>query len=351
MDHAFNENWNVRASDSFVIGQEPDLLLNGSNGGAPTYERLNGNNFNNSASLLLHTDWSRLFSTELTYGNSLSVYSQQGAQAVEDNSGAPPLWVGNYFAVASGGNTNTPSYAGSLNSVQNNAGLTAQWHLTPETTLSAGYQFIDVDFTGNEAIAVWNKMGQTTTPYKVFKSDSRDNYSHIVYLGAQANLLPDLVAAAKAGFQYNDTYNNPVSNTSTLSPYADVSLIYTYLPGCNAQIGFNQSRNSTYLVSVEQSNGSLTQDQESSTVHASINHHITQKLLVTVIGSWSGGTYHGGGYDGQTTDDYGLGLSANYAFTRNISGEIDYNYDDVSSNVPGFAYNRNRVSVGLSVAY
>jgi len=342
LDHAFNEDWNTKVNDSFVVGQEPDLLLNGGTANA-TYARLNGNNINNNASILLHTDWSRLLSTELTYGNVLSYYSQEGSQQVL-NPGPPPS-----YSVSSGGLPNQPSYAGALNSEQNSLDLKVQWHLAPETTLSVGYQFIDVIYTGNEDIAVWNDP--VTHAPVWFKSDSRDNLSHIAYLGVQHNLLPDLTVAAKAGFQYNDAYNNPVGHSTDTTPYADVSIIYTYLPGCNAQIGFTQARNSTYLVSVNQANGSLTQDQESSTVHASVNHHITQKLLVTAIGSWSGGTYKGGGFNDQTTDDYELGLSANYSFTRNISGEIDYNYDDVSSNVPGFAYNRNRVSIGMTVAY
>jgi uncharacterized protein (PEP-CTERM system associated) len=183
-----------------------------------------------------------------------------------------------------------------------------------------------------------------------FYSDSRDNLSHIVDLGLQHNFMPDLVGAVKAGIQYNETINNPLANTTALSPYVDMSLIYTYTPGCNAQIGFTEMRNATDIVSVG-GNGSLTQDQQSSSLHASINHHFTPKFLTTVIGSWTASTYNGGGSNGETDNDYGLGLSANYAFTRYISGELDYNYDNLTSGIQGRSFDRNRVTLGLSVAY
>jgi hypothetical protein len=256
--------------------------------------------------------------------------------------------------------TYAPSLAGELNRVQDSVDLSAQWHLAPETILSLGYQFQIVNYTGNQIIGYndvdpnvgingYYSPGYSAYPYY---SDTRDNYSHIVYVGYQHNFLPDLVGAAKAGVQYNDEYNAPAQygDSTSWSPYADLSMIYTYLPGCNAQIGFTQMRNATDIAQVA-SNGSLTLDQQSSSVHASINHHLTPKLLLTAIGSWTASTYRGGPYNDATDEDLSVGLSANYNFTRHVSGEIDYNYDDLTSSVVDRAYNRNRITIGLSVAY
>jgi uncharacterized protein (PEP-CTERM system associated) len=98
-------------------------------------------------------------------------------------------------------------------------------------------------------------------------------------------------------------------------------------------------------------NGSETLDQDTSSLHASINHHFTPKLMGTVIASWNASTYDGGAYNNDTDDYYALGVSANYVFTRNLSGEVDYNYDHITSSVAGREYVRNRVSIGLSVTY
>ncbi len=329
LNHSFNEHVNATLNNNFVVGQEPELLQAGASGAAPTYERLNGNNIADNGTAVLNTDWSPSLSTSLTYGSFLALYSDHGATVSS--------------LLAGGG----PSYAGTLNRDQNSVDLEAQWHFTPETLVNVGYQAIIVNYTGNEPIAI-NPVNST-----VEYSDDRDSLAQIGYVGVQHNLLPNLTAAAKVGFEYYDAYNNDISGESntSLSPYADVSLIYSYMPGCNAQIGFTQQRNATAIIATDSSNGSVTLDQESSTLHASINHHFTPKLLGSVIGTWNASSYNGGAYDNDTDYYYGLGVSANYAFTRNLSGEIDYNYDNLSSDVAGYAYERNRVTVGISLAY
>ena len=324
LDHAFNEEWNVKVNDTFVVGQEPELLAGP---GAPaTYQRLEGNNIANNATVDLHTDWSTQFSTELTYGNYFSQYSQN-----------QPTYNATKTEVVAA------SYAGELNRDQNSIDLEGQWHFSPETMVTLGYQFQDVNYLGDQSIGYFN-----TAVY----SDSRDNDSHFVYVGAQHNLLPNLVAAAKAGIQYDDYYNHTANDAkNATSPYADVSVIYTYLPGCNAQVGFTQARNSTDYVGINQTTGSETLDQESSSAHASINHHFTPRFLGSVVASWTSSTFNGGQYNNESDDFYAVGLSANYVITRNISAEADYNYSDLSSDIAGRGYDRNRITLGLSVSY
>jgi hypothetical protein len=362
VDHSFNERWQAKFNDSFVVGQEPELLQAGSAGASPTYQRLEGNNIANNASIQVNHDLSREFSVQATYANYFADYSQKGAGLVLGGVGALANEE-DYLSFDGINHSNQSSYAGELNRDQNSIDLEFQWHLAPETMVGFGYQFIDVDYTGNEPIAGFQPEPDGGF-YKgsALYSKSRDNYSHIGYLLAQHNILPNLVAAAKAGIQYVDYYNsvnpyniNPTTigttmGSTSVSPYADVSLIYTYIPGCNAQVGFTQMRNATDVTSVD-ANGKETLDQESSSVHASINHHFTPKFLGSVIASWTASTFNGGADNNQTDKDLGLGLSANYTITRNISGEIDYNYDDLQSGIVGRGYYRNRISLGLSVAY
>ncbi len=318
VDHAFNERYDLKVADTFNSGQEPELLAGGG-----TIYRVNGNNIANNATATLNTEWTRLISTSLSYENNFYDYQSQ-------------------------------PYAGQLNRVDNSPALDVQWHLTPETMLFVGYKFNIENYLDGAVIA---NYGPTTPggPLENYYSDSRDNISHFGYVGAQANLLPNLVAAGKVGVQYYETINNPVQNTSDTTPYADLSLIYTYQPGCNAQMGFTETRNATDVVSVNNtaaSNYSLTQDLLSSTVYASVNHQLTPKLLLTVIGRYTASQYNGGEFNNEWQYDYSAGVSANYAFTRHVSGQLGYNYDNVAAPAgSGQSYLRNRVYFGFSVAY
>jgi hypothetical protein len=377
VDHSFNERWNVKVSDTVVDGQEPELLNTASGSGGSPY-RLNGDNVVNNGTVDLHTDWTRLFSSDLTYGNVFTDYSQSGTAAAgtipATTSGGVPIPGGNpitdgLYNVSSGGVLGTPSYAGELNRIQNSVNLDLQWHLAPQTIIDAGYQFQIVNYTGDELIGYANTQtgtgvpgnfplynGYTGTAASIhapiqYYSNSRDNLSHIGYVGLTENLLDSLVFAGRAGFQYVDDFNDPLNKSTSVDPYVTLSLIYTYLPDCTAQLGFTQSRNATDVVTVNNQNGSITLDQESSTLYASINHHITQKLLVSVIGQYANSVFDGGEYANQSDTDYNLGVSANYAFTRNFSANINYNFDDLVSPIDMRGYDRNRISIGVSVAY
>jgi hypothetical protein len=315
LDHSFNERWSVKLNESFVSGQEPELLV----GGGTPY-RLSGDNIANHATVEVDTELTREFSTATTFNSSYYDYN--------NTTNASLGFVG---------------YAAELNRVDDSLALDFQWHLAPETIALIGYSFDIVNYTTDKYIG--------SSFYGNYYSDYRDNYTHTAYLGLQHNLLPNLVMAGKVGGQYNDAYNNPYYDTTAISPYANISLIYTYMVGCNAQLGFTQSRNATDIATISQSNGSVTQDQESSSIHLSVNHRITPKLYVSAIGTFAAGTFNGGTYNNATDDQFGLGLGANYAFTKNISGNINYNYDNLSSSIDYRGFERNRISVGVSIAY
>ena len=313
VDHAFNECWEARVQDSFVVGQEPELI--DPNTSLPY--RVEGNNIRNTGTLSLKTEWTRLFSTELGYQNSFYDYQNNG------------------------GNYTDPSLAGLLNRVEQAAWLNLQWQVQPETMFLVGGNFGLVNYTGNESVAAAYNY--------IYYSSDRDNRSYIGYLGFQHAFLPNLSLSAQGGFQYTESYNDPNSSPS-LAPYAVLSAIYTYAPGCYAQLGFTQSQNATDVIAPD-AQGRITQNQESSTVYASINHEITPKLLGTVIGRWQHSVYNQGLYNNQAQDYYSLGVNLSYSFTPHFSCEAGYNFDDVDSQVPGGSYTRSRVYLGVSASY
>jgi hypothetical protein len=319
VDHAFTERWQARVQDSFIMGQEPELI----DPNTSVTRRINGNNIRNTGTLTLDTAWTRLFSTALKYQNSFFDYQNNGATI--DNLA-----------------TQGASLAGLLNRIEQLVSLDFQWHVAPETVAFFGGQFGAVNYIGDEPIAL-----NTVGPQPFYYSDARDSRSYYGYVGVQRSMLANLSFTGKIGAQYTDNYND---NTTSLNPYADLSLIYTYLPGSYAQIGFTQTQNATDQVTPD-ANGHITLSTESSTIYASINHKLTSKLLGTVIGRWQHAIYNQGLYNNQALDYYNLGVNLSYSFNQHFSVDAGYNFDDLVSKVQGNSYTRNRIYLGVSAAY
>src|ERR1035437_5349871 len=172
LDHAFNERWRANVTDSFAIGQEPQLL----DPQQSVPYRIEGDNMANHANFTLNTEWTRLLSTAFHYGNDFYDYQN------------------------SGGNENAPSYAGILNRIQQNVSLDFQWSIQPETMAFIGYNFNLVNYTGDEPIAV--------SPSGVYMSDSRDLMSHTAYVGVNHQFTANLSGMVKGGVTYTDSYND-----------------------------------------------------------------------------------------------------------------------------------------------
>jgi hypothetical protein len=325
VDHAFTERVQAKADDTLAIGQEPALLNSGNSGGAQT--RTDGNNLVNTATLTLNTDWTRLFSTVLTYQNTFTDYQNDGTTT-------------NNLA------SNGASLSALLNRVDQSIGTDFQWHVAPETTALIGYKFEWVNYTGDQPIALNTSPG-AKNPY--YYSSSRDTDSHYVYVGGIHNFLPNLVASANVGVQYIDYRNDP-GTSPTLAPYAVLSTTYTYAPGCYAQLGYNHQQNATDVVAPGNS-GKITQSQESDVVFVTVNHQLTPKLAGSAIFNFENSVYNGGASANESDQDYNIGLNLTYAFTMHFSGMLGYNFDDLQSEVAGRAYSRNRVYMGVTAAY
>jgi hypothetical protein len=322
VDHAFSETWHGKAEDTFAVGQEPELL-NKAGGSVSTQQRVKGDNIANTGTLDLKTDWSREFSTDLGYQNHFFDYQQSGWQS------AGPL---------------APSLAGLLNRDENDANIDLDYNYSAHTVFFVGYQIGVVNYIGDETIGVQPGTG------KDISSDTRNTISNYGYVGVGIDLLANLRFQGKAGIQYVD-YNKQVGSSSTeVSPYADLSLTYTYLPGSYVQLGFNQTRSAVDQATFD-SQGRITQDQESSALYASINHEITSKLIGSVIGQYQYSTFRQGSFDGDADKFYTLGVNLTYNFTEHFGAEVGYNYDNLDSSVPGRGYSRNRVYIGVSASY
>lgn len=310
IDHAFTPRWETRFEDTVTVSQEPGL---GQPSGQPIVvdQRVNGNNIANAANISLTTDWTEEFSTKLSYGNSFYSYSQSSP---------------------------VPSLSGLLDRDENLVSLNLQWTLSQETMAWVGYQYGQVIYLSNQIIA----PGYT--------SPSRDNRSHYGYVGVQHDFLDDLKGTLQAGVQYTSYYNDPGAKSS-VGPYGNASLVYTYAAGSYAEVGVTESRNATDTSQVG-SNSQLVQDQESTVVFGSINHPLTPKLIGTLTANYQYSIYHGGGLNDQNSQLVDLGANLSYTFTPHFSAEAGYNFDWYkTASVLAQDYNRNRVYLGVTATY
>ena len=152
------------------------------------------------------------------------------------------------------------------------------------------------------------------------------------------------------GVEYTDNYNDP-SATTSLGPYATATLVYTYAAGSYVQVGLTHQRNATDQIGYNAATHQITLDQESTVVYGSISYQLTPKLIASGVATFQDSSYNGGTINGQSDDDYSLGLNLKYNFDQHFSVETGYNFDDYVSSIPGNPYTRNRVYLGVSASY
>lgn len=321
LDHAFSERYSLGVTESFVIGQEPDMLRTGN--AINSIERLSGDNIRNYGTITFHAELTRLLGLEAGYANSFFDYHGSGANVT-------------FFGVQ-------PSYSGLLDRIEHVAHIDSLWHVLPQTALVAGYQYSQVDYIGNEPIGFLPSSGS------FLMSDSRNNRSHYGYVGINQNFSPDLAVAARGGVRYSDYYNDPSGNgNNNWSPYVQLSLTYNYAPESVVQAGFTYDRNATDVVGTSSSD--YVKDVESATFFGMLRHRIVPDLFGSLTGQIQNSTFNGGGVDGKSETYYLLGLNLEYQFNPYLSFDAGYNFDHVDSQI-GRSYDRNRVYLGLTASY
>jgi hypothetical protein len=210
-----------------------------------------------------------------------------------------------------------------------------------------GYAYSWVRYTGNRQISPQQVINSKLVTYM---SDARNYNSHYAYVGASHEFSPNLSGTGRVGASYTDLYNDPVSPSKSLAPYADISLTYTYIPGSYVQAGYRQDMNSTDVVAPN-NGGHLTQYQESSVFYFDINHQFTPKITGSLVSQYQYSSYKEGAYSGQGDSEVSVGVNLTYQINRHFSAEAGYNFDELFSNIDGRGNTRNRVYIGLGAHY
>lgn len=326
LDHAFSERYQLSVKDSFAIGQEPDVLRVGST--METFQRVPGDNMRNYGLVNFNGQVTRNLGYEIGYANSWFNYADHG--------------YGVYY-----GEIN-PSVGGLLNRVENAAHIDSRWTVVPETVLVLGYQFRNINYTGDSPIA-----GPVYNP--TYSSD-RNALMNYVYGGLDHTFRPDLTGSLRAGAQFVDYYNDP-SSANQVAPYVLASLKWNYMAESHMELGYTHDVNATDQFFPD-SSGNVTLSAESDVVYLMLRQRITPKLFATVNGQFQNSSYRGGRMDGQSEQFWMAGLNLEYTFTPNLSAHVGYNYDLLespsdSTDIYGTnrTFDRNRVYIGLTARY
>jgi len=311
----------MSVDESFVIGQEPDILQDPAG-----VQRIDGDNMRNFAGINFNAAATQLLSFGFGYQNAFYDYDDE-----------TPTTAGILVV--------QPSNSGLLDRMEHKVRVDSNWSLTPATTGVLGYFYSQNNYTGDEVTG-----GLIGVPGSQVLSDYRNSKGHTFYVGAQHLFTPTLSGYANVGAQHFSYYNDPASE-SQWSPYAQGGLTYALQTTTTADIGFRYER----AASNEGGGGgqNFVRDTEQATLYGNLKHRIFSKLVGTLNGSINDAKYNGGG---PSIDDkhqlyFRVGMDLAYEFTENFSSHIGYNYDKLESDLPGRDYDRNRVYLGLTAGF
>ena len=322
VNHNFNERNSLKVQDSFVIGQEADLLRAGST--FTGFQRVPGNNIRNYGGITYNSELTRLFGWELGYDNTFFHYQDTGA-TFDPDTGAV-----------------NPSRGGLLDRLEHYVHVDGRWKLQPETIGVLGYRYAQVDYIGDEIIT------QDSVTGAYYKSDVRNSRSHYGYVGVDHTFRPDLTGSFRAGARYTDFYNEPGGSTE-IGPMVSGSLAYRYAPESSVQAGVSADLSATDIVSAE--NGSVTTSAQSATIFGSINHRIMPKLYGSLTAQFQNSRFLGGSLDNESERYFLVGLNFEYRFNQYLAAHVGYNYDKLGSDIPNRSFDRNRVYMGVTATY
>lgn len=326
LSHAFSPRFDVALSESFVIGQEPDLLRD-----PASTQRIDGDNIRNFAGIDFNLAVTELLGLSFGYKNSLYDYDDEGATT-------------DIF-----GNVIGPSNSGLLDRMEHNVRFDTNWRLTPQTVGVVGYMYSQTGYNGDEAIA-GNPAIPAGAPNGVVMSEFRDSRGHTFYVGAQHVFSPTLSGALNIGAQYYSYFNDP-ADEAQWSPYVQGSLTYAMQAHTSLDLGVRYSRSAANVAGF--GGTSFVRDTETAVVFAALQHEIASKLTGTVNVNAQHSEYNGGGvgFDGEAYLFYQLGFDLAYQFTQNLSGHVGYNFDKLDSDLQNRSYERNRVYVGVTAGF
>jgi hypothetical protein len=314
VNHKFSPIHSLNVEENFTFSNEPQI---GGNNAAQATFRRDSDWFRNRFALAYNTRFNPRLGLEVGYD--LTAYD--------------------YVA-----DTGTNSLSALLDRLEHLIRIEPQYFLSETTFGFLGYQFGFSDYTSDKLISreVENPFNIDPPFITVYDPGSiRDTVTHYGYVGVQHAFNRLLNGAARLGVIYADHFK--LEETS-LSPYADLSVTYNYLPGSSVRLGLKHDRSAT--------DNAGAADQIATTTYLSVNHRITPRITAATLVSYQLSELSGGSLDGSGYSYLSFSVSLDYKITENVFANMAYQYDGISSDSNVYAdATRNRIWGGVRVAY
>ncbi|HKQ36586.1 MAG TPA: outer membrane beta-barrel protein [Verrucomicrobiae bacterium] len=313
IEHRFSERLKVNLNDNFVYAQEPEVVEG--SGTTLTTFRTDADVMRNRASAEVTARATESLGVSFGYENGWYDYQ-------DDN--------------------DPGSRSALLDRLEHLIRLDARWQANPDLVGIVGYQFNLINYTADEFL-----VAPTLLVPNPLKSGDRDTRSHFGYVGGEYTLSEELSFAGRVGVEYIE-YTE--LDDTELSPYADVNGTYRYVPGSYVQVGVRHRHNPTDLAGTGTA-GSVTKDQETTTLYGSVHHRITARIAANLVGQYQRSVFNGGLLDGDIDNFFLAGVNLQYEINQNWSAEAGYNYDRLDSDAGGRSFSRNRIYAGVRLQY
>lgn len=316
LERQVNENLNVYVSDQFVSTREPTIIE--PSGAVTTLLRTESDVIRNYATAGFVRQLNDTTSIGVEYNNRYYDYDDPGFSRILDRV---------EHAVTVDGRK----------VLREDQGLAV-------TTGIVGYQFEDVGFSDDSAIA------PGVTP------DIRDRRSHFLFVGADHLFSERLQGSIRVGVQMTDYHNTP-NDQDVTNPYVDAKMAYQVDESGVLAVGVRHNRASTDISAFAPgvTPGGVTLDQEVTTVYGQYSRDLVpEKLTLRVSGQAQLASFNGGAFDNTDETLILVGGSLDYKFNENLTGEFGYRYQDLSNDgplAPIREFDRNYVYIGLTASY
>lgn len=313
VDHKFGaERYRASLKESFVVAQESALIDPAL---AATPLRSNGNNLRNEVGVKFQAELTGPLALEVGYQNSFFDYDETGPG----------------------------SRSALLDRVEHLGSLNLRWQMQRTTIGILGYQFGVRDQTSKDFL----DATLTTLP------NVRDSRSHYAFLGVDHYFTDRFSVHPRVGMQYTEYPNVPAgASDSTVSPYADLSVLYGYAENSHVQFGVRHTRTQTDVaLNVANLAAGSTLDAATTAIYAECRHEITAKLSAGALVQYQLSDFNQGAFSSQKDQYFIGGLNVSYAINEFLSAEAGYNYDRLTSDLANRSFTRNRVFLGIRAKY
>jgi hypothetical protein len=331
----FSERYSLRASDSFVVAQQP-TVIDTAILSSPLYTT--GDNVHNAGMLTFTAGLTPDLDLQASYANNIYAYEQTFGDV--------------YNPV---GAVVNPSRSAILDRMEQLATVNLNWKMMNELTGVLGYSYGHTGYTSPEPIIFGTGATAATafsTPGDVF-SQVRNSDSHFFFVGADEAFTSQLNGSIRVGGEYLDYYNVHASDTS---PYVDASLTWTYMQESSLQGGVKHQHSATDVVGALPATtgpnaGQPVLDSETTAAYVAVNQKISGGFTGGLLGQFQHSAFNGGTVNGQSEDFLILGLNFAYRFNPYFNAEAGYNWNKLVSDISGRDYTRNMVYIGVRAAY